>query len=175
MKGQEVKENDERFEKLFNAAPEPMVLLDEMNCVVDVNSRFEDVFSYKLENVMGEDVNELLVPDELRDEGEKLDDKSEEGYFNYETVREGKSREIPVSVSGSLIKINGDPYTIVTYKVIEKRKKAEKNIKIFLRILLLQSGNKIFLRSRITWMIWIRKLMILKVIWMRIRMKFVIV
>ncbi len=129
MNDREVNENDEKFKKLFKDAPEPMILIDEGDRISDINSRFEQEFGYKLEEIKAKKVNDIVVPERLKEEGQRLDKKSSQGYTNYETVREGKDGEFHVSISATPVEIDDKNYKIITYKNIEKRKKAEKELK----------------------------------------------
>nr|AGF93197.1 multi-sensor signal transduction histidine kinase [uncultured organism] len=126
---EELEESVKKFKKLFNDAPEPMILLDEEDLILDANTRFEEEFGYNLEELKGRGINEIVVPERMLEEARMLDKKSEEGYTNYETIRKGRNREFHVSISATPVKIDGKTYKITTYKNIDKRKEAEKELK----------------------------------------------
>ncbi|MEF8798842.1 MAG: PAS domain S-box protein [Candidatus Bipolaricaulota bacterium] len=119
---------EEKFRKLFDQGPEPAVFLDSNCRIMDVNSRFEEVFNYKLEEVRGENVNDLIVPDRLREEARELDKEAEQGYMNYETVRQGKSREFPVSISANPVSVADETFVLGIYKDITERVEAERDL-----------------------------------------------
>ncbi|MCF7890759.1 diguanylate cyclase [Candidatus Bipolaricaulota bacterium] len=119
----------ETFRQLFENRPEPTVLLDEDGRIRDVNRRFEEIFGYKQEEIEQRGINELIVPERLIEEAKKLDQKSKQGYLNYETVREGKKREIPVSVSATPVTVEGETYVMATYRDVTARKRAQESLK----------------------------------------------
>ncbi|MBS3788518.1 PAS domain S-box protein [Candidatus Bipolaricaulota bacterium] len=119
---------EEKFRKLFDQGPEPAVLLDDNSRLMDVNSRFEEVFNYKLEEVKGKNVNDVIVPDRLREEARKLDEDAEQGYTNYETIRQGKNREFPVSISANPVSVSDETFVLGTYKDITERVGAKRDL-----------------------------------------------
>ncbi len=126
MKNPELEEEKEKFEKLFHNGPEPMVLMDNEERVLDINSRFKEVFGFVLDEIKGKKINDVVVPDRFEEEGKELDKKSGQGYVNYETIRKGKEGEFHVSISATPVTINDKTYKIGTYRDIEKRKIAER-------------------------------------------------
>ena len=119
-------EAEEKFKKFFDNAPEPSVLLDENNLIVYVNKRFTETFGYRLEEIKFENINDVIVPEGLKEEAKKLDKQGSEGYVNYETVRKGKDGEFPVSASANRLRVDNKDYFITIYKNIKERKEAEK-------------------------------------------------
>ncbi|MGM0399092.1 MAG: GAF domain-containing protein, partial [Halobacteriota archaeon] len=66
----------ERFASLFESFPASVVALSYVDgepIVQDVNSTFETVFGYDETDVLGQSLNELIVPDERRGEASSLD------------------------------------------------------------------------------------------------------
>ena len=128
-----ISESEEKFRCLFYNHPEALVYLDDKGLVVDINSKFTELFGYTLEEIKGRNINEGFIhPDNLREEGEKLDQIAlRTGYFNFETVRRKKDGTLfPVSISGSPVVINGRKVGIIgMYMDITERKKLEKEIK----------------------------------------------
>ncbi|MBS3766087.1 PAS domain S-box protein, partial [Candidatus Bipolaricaulota bacterium] len=127
---------EEKFRKLFDQGPEPAVFLDGNSRIMDVNSRFEEVFNYKLKEVKGENVNNVIVPDRLKEEARKLDKDAKQGYMNYETVRQGKNREFPVSISANPVSVGDETFVLGIYRDITERveskqalEKSEKTLK----------------------------------------------
>ncbi|MCF7889781.1 PAS domain S-box protein [Candidatus Bipolaricaulota bacterium] len=132
MKGEErgLPLSGETFRQLFEDGPEPTVLLDENGRIRDLNRRFEEVFGYELEEAKGKGINSLIVPERLIEEAEDLDQKSKRGYLNYETVREGKEGEIPVSVSATPVTVEEGTYVMATYRDVTERKEAKERLKL---------------------------------------------
>lgn len=60
------------FRKLFESSPEGIVLLDNRDCIVRVNSRFLEMFGYRAEEVIGRPVNSLIVDEGLFEEASEL-------------------------------------------------------------------------------------------------------
>jgi PAS domain S-box-containing protein len=74
----------DRLESLFTAIPEPAVeveFTDDGPLLRDVNEAFETTFGYDAAAVRGEDINDLIVPDdpEVRSEAEVIDERASAG------------------------------------------------------------------------------------------------
>lgn len=74
----------DRLESLFTAIPEPAVeveFTDDGPLLRDVNEAFETTFGYDAAAVRGEDINDLIVPDdpEVRAEAEAIDERASAG------------------------------------------------------------------------------------------------
>lgn len=69
---EEVRLRTENFRQLFEKAPVGIVLLDKADRIVDANKAFQSMFQYSLEELRGQVLNELIVPDHLRSEGEEM-------------------------------------------------------------------------------------------------------
>jgi PAS domain S-box-containing protein len=82
----------DRFAALFENIPEPTVdyELDGDNCVIQsVNPAFEDVLGYDPDEVVGETLEELVVPEEDRDESRRFVQLARQGeYIDAEVQRE---------------------------------------------------------------------------------------
>lgn len=125
--------NKGKFEALFRSNPEATCYLDAEFKIVDINPRFIDLFKYSLEEIKGKNINELIVPEDKRDEGESLDHKMKESrQYIWDTIRKaGDGTLIPVSISAAPL-IVGDKVTgyTVVYRDVSKRKAAEEKRKI---------------------------------------------
>jgi len=60
------------FEKLFELAPEAIVLRDSKNRILRANREFTNLFGFTVEEAVGRNISELIVPEALRDESESL-------------------------------------------------------------------------------------------------------
>jgi PAS domain S-box-containing protein len=123
-------ENQKKFEGLFTRNPEATVYLDQDFRVQDINSRFSSLFEYSLEEIKGKCINDVIVPENMIDEAEMLDDKAVEAYVYRDTVRVKKDKSlIPVSVSVAPILIQGQPVGYISvYKDISQLKKTEEEL-----------------------------------------------
>ncbi|HEY6437241.1 MAG TPA: PAS domain S-box protein, partial [Ignavibacteriaceae bacterium] len=63
------KKNETMFSQLFNSAPMGVVLLDEHGKVELVNHGFREMFGYDLDTLKGMNLNDFIVPDDLKNEG----------------------------------------------------------------------------------------------------------
>ncbi len=119
------------LERLFNSAPEAIVWHDNLDRIVSVNDEFTRMFGYTREEAVGKPINELLVPEELKEEGVRFSSKVIGGErIEADTKRMRKDRSVfDVWVIGSPIARGGKQlgdYAI--YRDITERKKAEEEI-----------------------------------------------
>ena len=122
-----VKKEKRRYETLFQENPESVVEVKEDHKIVRVNEQFQKVFGYKEEEVLGEKLDELVVPEDKMEEAKRLNNKSKrEGYFEHETVRLTKKRdEIDVSITARPIEYEGKTHHLAVYRDITGRKEAK--------------------------------------------------
>jgi PAS domain S-box-containing protein len=131
---EDLRKQKAHFEKLFELAPEAIVLRDMENRVLRVNQEFTKMFGYSVEESLGQNVKSLIVPtdaqqqqqcDELREalkRGERVD---------AEIVRrrkDGTSLNVslvaaPVSVGGNESEIYG------IYRDITERKRSDQKLR----------------------------------------------
>jgi PAS domain S-box-containing protein len=67
------------FRQLFENSPEGIVLVDESDCVINVNAAFEEMFQYPLEVLKEHPVNNFIVPSDRLEEAKKVTLDSTEG------------------------------------------------------------------------------------------------
>jgi len=116
------------LEKLFNSAPEAIVLHDTNDIIINVNDEFIRMFGYSREEVIGKPINELVVPEEFREEGKMLSRKVDHGKrVEMDSKRKRKDGTLfDVWILGAPI-IHEDKQIGVyaIYRDITERKKAE--------------------------------------------------
>jgi PAS domain S-box-containing protein len=120
------------FEQLFELAPEAIVLRDASNRVLRANREFTELFGYTLEEAVGRNISELIVPPEGWEESLRLREALRRGErVNAELVRRRKDGR-PLNVSfvaapvASPFSVDGGPAEIYSiYRDIGKRKRAE--------------------------------------------------
>ncbi len=116
------------LEKLFNSAPEAIVLHDNDDRVVDINEEFTRMFGYTRKEAIGQRINDLVAPDEFRDEAEGLSLNVTHGKrVEKDTRRQRKDGTlIDVWILGAPITDKGKQMGVYAiYRDITERKKAE--------------------------------------------------
>jgi PAS domain S-box-containing protein len=120
------------FERLFELAPEAIVLRDIDNRILRVNKEFTKLFGYTVDEAVGKNVNSLIVPDELCCESEELRDALRRGErINADLIRSRKDgTRLNVSFVAAAVKSGGsDPEIYGIYRDITGRKQAEEKLR----------------------------------------------
>lgn len=127
------KKNETMFTQLFDSAPMGVVLLSATGQVELVNQGFREMFGYDLEDLKGMNLNDFIVPDELKNEGIDLNNLiKEHKIISVVTRRKHRSGSlidvllygVPVMLDHKTIGIYG------VYADITDRKKVEEELKI---------------------------------------------
>jgi len=74
-----------RFRNLFELIGDPVVefeMVDNEPIVRTLNPAFTDVFGYEPESMIGESLNEFIVPPEANDEATRFDERTADGKYN---------------------------------------------------------------------------------------------
>jgi len=133
-----LRKSQQEFASLFKSSSEALVYIDKDSNIIDINTRFTELFGFTAEEVRGKNINEGLIhsPDKI-EEAQDLFRRSLSGnFYNYKTVRKKKDGTcFPVSISCSIVFINEQPKgRIVSYNDITERKKIEKQLEELARI-----------------------------------------
>jgi len=127
-----LRQSQQEFANIFHNNPEALIYLDDKDTVLEINSRFSELFGYNLKEIKGKDINSGIIhpPDKI-EEVKRLTKKAIKGYINYDTIRKKKDGTLfPVSISGSSVLIDGKTKgRIILYQDITQRKQAEQKIK----------------------------------------------
>lgn len=125
--------SQQEFASIFKDNPEAIVYVNEQGNILDINSRFFELFGYSLEEIKGKNINSGIIhPSDKIIEGKDLDSKALfKGYINFETIRKKKDDTLfPVSISGSPIVVNGRPRGMIGIFIdITNRKTTEEQLK----------------------------------------------
>jgi PAS domain S-box-containing protein len=126
-----LEESQQKFAGLFSGNPEATVYVDPDMRILDVNPRFESLFGYSLHDVKGKQLNDVVVPESLLEEGMMLDEKAAEGCVYHDTLRKRKDGTlISVSVSAASIHVQDKLIGYVwLYKDISQQKTVEESLK----------------------------------------------
>lgn len=120
------------FEKLFQLAPEAIVLRDIENRVLRVNREFTKLFGFTEEEAQRRNISELIVPEAQREESERLREALNRGErVNAELIRKRKDNsQITVSIVAAPVAVNGGTAEIYgIYRDITERKEAEEALR----------------------------------------------
>jgi PAS domain S-box-containing protein len=129
---EELRKQKAHFEKLFELAPEAIVLRDIDNRVLRANREFAKLFGFTVEEALGRNISELIVPDGSWDESETLRESLKHGErVNAELTRKKKDgSQFVVSFVAAPVSVNGGPPEIYgIYRDITDRKRAEEALK----------------------------------------------
>jgi PAS domain S-box-containing protein len=121
------------LEQLFEASTEAIAFVNEDGLVERVNSQFNALFGFSLQEIVGRTLEETIISPSRREEGKTLTKEIKNGKPIFlETVRQRKDgRPLDVSVTGMPITIEGrDAGLYAIYRDISNRKKAEQEIAI---------------------------------------------
>jgi diguanylate cyclase (GGDEF)-like protein/PAS domain S-box-containing protein len=118
------------WENLFLRSPLAIALIDEDDRFIRVNSRFEDLFGYENEELVGRLVDEVLAP------GAAYQDACELSRLAHQGVVDGLERKrrrkdgtwIDVAIFGYPFGVEGERRAYAVYEDITERKKAEERI-----------------------------------------------
>ena len=125
------------FAALFENAPEAIAVLDERDKIIRINRQFTTLFGYSDGEATGKSINDLIVPKELVDEGEKLTAKVAAGEnVSAESLRRHKDgHPFWVSIAATPFRVGEEPTRVYAmYHDISDRKRAEDDLKKLLLV-----------------------------------------
>ena len=129
---QEIRESQQKFEKLFMANPEAMVYMDSSFHILEINPRFTKLFGYSSAEVKGKHINYMIVPTERMEQAKMFDERASKGEtYQEDTVRKRKDGTlIPVAFSTAPIILEGQVIShTAVYKDISQLKKTEEELR----------------------------------------------
>ena len=115
------------FESLFNTTTSGIASLDLQNRVVNINPMFERIFGYQLEEIRGKKLGDIIVPEESREEAERIFESINNGeVIAFDAVRRKKDGTLlDVELTGTAILIQGmKAGFFAIYRDITERKRS---------------------------------------------------
>src|ERR1700723_1841689 len=122
----------EQLDGLFELSPDAVILTDEDFHVLRVNQEFTRIFGYTAEEVEGQWLPDLIVPEELRDESLKYRALLTSGKrVEMEAIRQRKGGvRFDVSVVARKFSLGVNQIAVyLIYREITERKKAERELR----------------------------------------------
>lgn len=121
------------FSQLFQNLPMAVVMLDENGKVSEINRGFEQMFGYTKQDLRGKNLNDYIVPDDLRSEGIDLNNLiASNRVVSVESIRKHRSGKlIDVILCGVPVMFENEAIGIFgVYVDISDRKKVEEELKV---------------------------------------------
>lgn len=116
-----LRESEERFKKLSNLTFEG-ILIHEMGVAIDVNESFQSMFGYTREELIGQNVIKLLIPQEFHEtvRGNII----QECAKPYEVMARKKDGTLfPIELEAKNVMRNGEGFRVAAIRDITERKK----------------------------------------------------
>jgi len=120
------------FENLFQASPDAILISDGSDTIINANRSFEKTFGYTKDEIIGDKVNNLIVPHGLKGESKKYTKEVAGGKtVSFESIRRTKRGDIiDVSVVASPFSWDTNHLTVYSiYRDISSRKRVENELK----------------------------------------------
>jgi len=120
------------FAALFENAPEAIAILDEHDHIIRINGQFTNMFGYSEDQTVGENINDLIVPEELVEEAESLTARVAAGEkLTAEALRRHRDgHSFWVSISATPFGVGDQPGRVYAmYHDISAQKRAEDDLK----------------------------------------------
>ncbi|PSR05983.1 MAG: hypothetical protein BRD49_02840 [Bacteroidetes bacterium SW_10_40_5] len=128
----ELHKNEILFRQLFQNAPVGIVMLDEEKNIYHANHGFEKLFQYEEQEIKGSNIDNLIVPENLKAEAVSLSSQTYTGKpLIQETNRQRKDGSlVPVLIYGVPVHLEGKTISIYgIYVDISERKQIEEDLK----------------------------------------------
>ncbi|HAJ33259.1 MAG TPA: hypothetical protein DCK79_07775 [Candidatus Atribacteria bacterium] len=133
-----LRKSQQEFANLFQSNPEATLYMDKEGDILNINTKFTEIFGYTLEEIKGTRIDSgLIQPPDKINECKELARKAIKGeHISIESIRKKKDGTLfPVYLSASPLYIEGKYQgAIGIYQDISERKKMEEKIEKLVRI-----------------------------------------
>ena len=103
-----LEESQQTLKALFAFNPEAIVFMDKNFRVTDINRSFTELFGFTLENIKGQKIMDVIVPDGFEKESKTIEGLISKGPVTFSTKRKRRDGSIiDVSLSGGPLAVNG--------------------------------------------------------------------
>ena len=111
----ENRKNQLMLQQLFDNAPVGITIVDNESKIRDVNNSFKNIFGYNKNEVIGKNINTLIVPEENQKQAQAISEATRNGEsLQTETIRINKNGEAVPVLIGS-IPVTFEDETIAIY------------------------------------------------------------
>ncbi|WP_435319709.1 PAS domain S-box protein [Haloarchaeobius sp. TZWSO28] len=136
---EQLRSENERFRYLFDHIPDPLVeceFCDDGLIVTSVNPAFEEVFGYDSETIVGEGLNDYIVPPDEVETASRMDrETAAEGELTEEVRRLTTTGERHFLFRGVSYELDGTLCGFGTYTDITERKERERRLEVLHTVL----------------------------------------
>ncbi|WP_439027748.1 PAS domain S-box protein [Haloarchaeobius sp. DT45] len=136
---EQLRSENERFRFLFDHIPDPLVECEFLGTdpiVTSVNPAFERVFGYQNADIVGERLNDFVVPPGEADDAGRLDERIvSEGEVTEELRRQTATGERHFLFRSVSYELDGTRYGFSTYTDITERKERERRLEVLHTVL----------------------------------------
>ena len=120
------------FKQLFEQSPFPIVMLNASDAILDINNAFNHFFQYSIDEIRGQQINDIIIPEFLLAQGKDFTRASQQGaVIKQETIRKRKDGtlvHVDLTVS-PIIRENKVAGIYAMYIDITERKRAEEALR----------------------------------------------
>jgi PAS domain S-box-containing protein len=104
------------LERLIDSTPEAIAITDVNNVISIINKEFTNLFGYTQEEAISQNIDELVVPDDLKEEAIGIEIiTGNKNKVTRQTIRKDKSgNRINVTLTGTPIIVNNEPVAIIS-------------------------------------------------------------